>query len=243
MSRPRGNRLHLPLHRIAMPAILPTKPSSSLPDSEVAAQPSQEHSIDIAYSTLLAMSPLEPSRSLEEFVLLNKPTPEPSSDIQELDDHGLGDLLLYSDAISKLAEVQVEGQQRGKVLFPLILTAIVVIFTAGPGTALLLWLVTHNDRQVMDTLSSQRAFIADEATIEDGSQARLIGLTISSVAVRVVFACSLMTLRTLNLYQSSLITITIPFMMTLYAYRIAAAWIAASRGVQSPARSLPTSLQ
>lgn len=76
--------------------------------------------------------------------------------------------------------------KRGIIFLPLALTLVTVLVTAGLGVALLIWLVTHHalqDQTVGETLRQQRAFVVDEGTKAGGTEARLIGLTISSIAV------------------------------------------------------------
>ena len=83
---------------------------------------------------------------------------------------------------------------RVNVLLPLTLTFVTVSITAGLATALLVWLVTHHAAQgqtVLQTLRRQRAFIVDEGTKNGGTEARLIGLTISTIAVSIMPATQL----------------------------------------------------
>ncbi|KIP05199.1 hypothetical protein PHLGIDRAFT_164530 [Phlebiopsis gigantea 11061_1 CR5-6] len=137
-------------------------------------------------------------------------------------------LVPYGHINSDVLPVTGESK-RGAIIFPLFLTLATVLLTAGFAAALLAWLITHHAVQgqsVLETLRQNRAFIVDEGTRAGGTEARLIGLTISSIA-------------------SSLIGITIPFMMTLYAYRVASVWIATSnsRDMTASTSALPTPLQ
>ena len=81
-----------------------------------------------------------------------------------------------------------EGKvDRCGIWVPLFLTTVTVVVTAGLGAALLVWLVLHHAVQgqtTWETLVHERAFIVDEGTRNGSDEARLIGLTISSLAVR-----------------------------------------------------------
>lgn len=95
--------------------------------------------------------------------------------------------LPYSPADASSAAISiVEGKQR-RLSWSLIMpTAIVVLVTAGAATTLLLWMLVHMEQSSLGDVWSDRAFILNEGTKTEGEleAAKLLGLTISSAAVR-----------------------------------------------------------
>lgn len=99
------------------------------------------------------------------------------------------DVAVLQDQVVPRIPNERERPARVKVLIPFLLTLVTVLVTAGLGAALLIWLVTHHAVQGqtnLETLRQQHAFIVDEGTRNGGTESRLIGLTISSIAVSAV---------------------------------------------------------
>ncbi|KAI0273801.1 hypothetical protein BC834DRAFT_1038352 [Gloeopeniophorella convolvens] len=131
-------------------------------------------------------------------------------------------------AVTLAAIPTVDPQRHQRLSLRLVAPAIlVVVITAGIASALLAWLIIHSTQPSLKRVWQDKAFLLDEGTKIEGGQkaARLMGLTISSAA-------------------STLVGISSPILIGLYAFRTAQAWLKASRGGQPVHDAhLPTPLQ
>ncbi|KAI0273802.1 hypothetical protein BC834DRAFT_966272 [Gloeopeniophorella convolvens] len=131
--------------------------------------------------------------------------------------------------VTLVAGPTIDPQRRQQLSLQLIAPAILVaVITAGIASALLAWLIVHSSQSSLTEVWQDKAFLLDEGTKVEGDSgrtARLMGLTISSAA-------------------STLVGISSPILISLYAFRAAQAWLKAShRGSSVHDVHLPTPLQ
>ena len=114
----------------------------------------------------------------------------------------------------------------------------IVLVTAGLGAVLLFWFAKHTIQSGLADIWREGAFLLDEGTrlIGGFETARLSGLTIASAVV--CASSSSAVCYTLTRKRKTIaIGITMPIMMSVYAYRASYVWMSARRD------NLPTLLQ